>query len=660
MLDPGQEKRVLRVTRIMTAHRISQTFSASDVKRFAAVFPCAMLVIMAIVAGCGPKTPHAEVQTTDKIPSGPPPDRPAPAPYAPRPTGSLTFVKDIAPVVFQKCAACHRPGEIGPFSLLSYADVQKRGRQIVQVTQKRIMPPWSPVPGYCDFKDDRSLTVDQIGTIAQWVDEGAHEGDPAKMPAAPTFANGWKYGKPDLVLRMQEPYLLQADGRDIYRKFVVRVPIQQTCYVKNYDFDPGNRKVVHHADIRIDPTGWSRHFDEQDPNPGFEGTMTAGDQFPEGFVLGWSPGYAPEPSPFAWRLDPGTDLVLELHLNATGKPETVQSSIALYFASAPPQEQPCVVQLENGRIDIPAGEKNYVVEDAYELPVDARATSNWPHAHYLCKKMEVYADRPDGGKIWLLRIEDWDFNWQNSYTYKEPIFLPKGTMLRMRLSYDNSAENPRNPSHPPRRVHYGRNTGDEMGSVTLQMVTPNPEQSEVLRRDFAIRDVRNNIVINLGRLEWQPHDWEAHYNLGLLYGLLDNPQEALKHYQQSLEIKPDNVWALNNLGNVYHNLGRLSEAAGEFTHALRINPKDSKAHNNLGLVFLSQGKPDQAAIQFEEALRINPEFPEAESNLGRVAANRGDLRRAATHFERALKLKPDYEDARANLSRIQASLNSNR
>jgi tetratricopeptide (TPR) repeat protein len=621
------------------------------------VAPVAILISL-IPAGCGPQEPQAAGLPAPTDLNAPPPDPPPPAPYVPRSKGSLTFAKDVAPIVFHKCAVCHHSGEIGPFPLVSYADVQKRSKQIVQVTASRFMPPWPAAPGYCTFEGDRCLSVDEIGLFAQWADEGCREGNRSDLPALPEFPHGWKFGEPDLVLMMPEPYVLPADAKDVYRKFVLRVPIKERRYVRAYDFDPGNRKVVHHAMIHIDPTGWSRHLDEQDPLPGFEGTMMGGDRSPSGLLMGWAPGYTPPRGNGAitWTLDPGTDFVLEMHLNGTGKPEPLQSSIALYFTSAPPQSHPCLVQLQNGAIDIPAGKKDYVIEDQYVLPADADAIDCWPHAHYLCRDMQFYAVLPDGAKTWLLRIKDWDFNWQNSYTYAKPVFLPKGTTLRLRLQYDNSAENPRNPHVPPRRVHFGRRSEDEMGDVTLQLLARSEYGAQVLQNDFAVKDHHGWVVVYESQLKWRPDDWEAHYNLGVIYRDLDDLQQAIFHYQEAIRLKPDSVWAHNNLGSVYLGLGRLDDAAAQYTQVLRIDPHDSKAHNNLGLVLLKQGKLDPAAVQFEQALRANAEFPEAETNLGLVLVQRGDLRQAASHFERALKFNPDYEDARISLDRIRESL----
>jgi lipoprotein NlpI len=619
------------------------------------------IAVAFVLVGCNAQEPQAAAPPSALDLSTPPTDPPSPAPYVPRAKGSLVFTRDVAPIVFNKCANCHRAGEIGPFPLLSFGDVQKRSKQIVQVVESRVMPPWPASPGYCKFEGDRSLSVDQIGLITQWIAEGCREGNPSDLPPHPEFRQGWALGTPDLVLKMSEPYHLAADAKDVYRKFVIPCPINEPRYVRAYEFDPVNRKVVHHAMIRIDSTGWSRYLDQQDPLPGFEGTMMGGDQSPEGVFMGWSPGSTPpHPNgPFTWTLNPGADFVVELHMNGTGKPESIQSSLALYFTSTPPETHPCLVQLQNGSIDIPAGDKNYVVEDQYVLPVDAHVVDCWPHAHYLCHDMQCYAVLPDGTKTWLLRIKDWDFNWQSSYTFANPIALPRGTTLRLRLQYDNSSENPRNPYNPPRRVHFGRKSDDEMGEVTLEVLARSALDATLLRNDFGVKDNQTWLTINENQSKWRPDDWEPHYNLGVTFRERNDLPQAIHHYEEAVRLKPDSVWAHNNLGTIFLGLGRLEEAGSEYTKALRYDPSNSKSHNNLGLVLLQQGKIDPATIQFEQALRSNPQFPEAETNLGNAFAEKGDPRQAAVHFERALKLNPNYEQARVNLDRIRGSLTPN-
>ncbi len=278
------------------------------------------------VSGCGELSSSEATKVEHEIPIEPP--------YVARPAGTLTYCRDIAPVIIENCAPCHRPGEAAPLSLLSYADVIKRGQQLVEVTSDRYMPPWLPQHGYGNFAGERRLTNDEIGMLAQWIEEGAVEGDQQVLPPMPDWPEGWQLGEPDLVVTMTEPFELPADGGDVFRNFVIPVKIPATRYVEAVEFRPGNQKILHHATIRVDATHSSRRLDENDPQPGFGGMQSSSNaHFPNGQFLGWTAGKVPhrnEPG-LSWPLERGTDLVLELHLQPTGKPESLQSSIGLFF-----------------------------------------------------------------------------------------------------------------------------------------------------------------------------------------------------------------------------------------------------------------------------------------------------------------------------------------
>ena len=331
--------------------------------------------------------------------------------------------------LFRACAPCHRPGEAAPFSVLSYQDVRPRVRTIVSATASRFMPPWLPEPGYGEFAGERRLTDAQIDTIRRWHEQGAIEGDPAALPPLPAFTPGWQLGEPDLVIKLPRPYTLAADGREVWRNFVVPVPVAASRFVKTVELRPGNAKVVHHALLGIDPTRSSRRRDERDAEPGFEGMDMGDSQAPDGHLLGWSPGMAPFPGVDgqSWLLRPGTDLVLQLHLTPTGKREVVDPVVGLYFADRPPAAAALqLMRLDaDHAIDIPAGEKRFVVSDAFELPIDLDVLAVYPHAHFVARTMEASATMPDGTVKWLIRIDDWDFKWQDIYRYATPVSLPK-------------------------------------------------------------------------------------------------------------------------------------------------------------------------------------------------------------------------------------------
>ena len=303
----------------------------------------------------------------------------------------VTFSKDIAPIVFEHCASCHRPGEIAPFSLLTYRDVRPWAVAIARATHARSMPPWKPEPGYGhEFVGARRLDPQQIGLIQQWVDGGAVEGDPADLPPPPVVVPGWRLGEPDLIVRLPDPYALPAGGADILRNFVIPAPIREGRYVRAFEFHPGNSRVVHHANIRVDRTRRSRQLDAADRDPGFDGRLTTA-EFPDGHFLGWTPGQLPPPLPagMAWRLDENSDLVVQLHLHPADTPQTVQPSIGLFFTDTPPARTPLMLRLGRQNIDIAPGDRDYVVRDSYVLPVDVDVHAVQPHAHFRARQGEA-------------------------------------------------------------------------------------------------------------------------------------------------------------------------------------------------------------------------------------------------------------------------------
>jgi hypothetical protein len=358
------------------------------------------------------------------------------------PAPQITFNHDIAPIVFRTCAACHHPGGAGPFSLLTFEDAKVHARQIAAVTRTHRMPPWLPEPGDLKFADELRLSDREITTIQEWLQQGALEGSPSDLPARPEFAEGWELGKPDLVLTARKPFTLSASGTDQYWNFILPVPINETHWLKSIEIRPGQKHLVHHANLLVDRAQASR-VREQTPGSGFGGMeiRLESEAFdPDSHFLFWKPGTIPyiEPDGMALRLDKGTDLVLNMHLQPSGKSETILPSVGLYFTDQPATMHPMLLQIENdAALDIPPGEKNFVVTDSLTLPVDVDLLAIYPHAHYLGKDMVALATLPDGTGKTLIHIKHWDLNWQAVYRYAEPVFLPKGTVVAMKYSYDN-------------------------------------------------------------------------------------------------------------------------------------------------------------------------------------------------------------------------------
>ena len=382
------------------------------------------------------------------------------------------FSEHIAPIIFSNCTTCHRAGEATPFAFMNYKDVRKRGRLIAKLTESKFMPPWHAESADYKFLDERGLSDKQIALIDQWVKADMPEGDREKLPSLPKFTPGWQLGKPDLVVKMTEPYAVPAEGRDIYRSFVIPLNLRENKWVKAIEFKPGAPTVVHHALFRYDTTGYARRLNARSRTPGFTG-MGRGERSQQS-LGGWAVGGAAKflPKGLAYRLPAGSDLVLDMHFHLSGKAEKEVSTVGVYFTDEPPSNTFTGIQMPPvfgalSQVNIPAGQKDYTVTDTFELPIDVEAFGVSSHAHYLGKELKMTATFPDGKKSVLLWIKNWDFSWQEQYHYTDFISLPKGTRLDAKVVWDNSAENPNNPSSPPKRVRWGLQSTDEMGSMTL-------------------------------------------------------------------------------------------------------------------------------------------------------------------------------------------------
>ncbi len=564
----------------------------------------------------------------------------------------VTFNRDIAPIIFQSCARCHRPGESGPFPLLNYDDVKKHARQIEIVTGTHFMPPWLPESQALKFADESRLSEDQITAINKWVEEGSPEGNPADLPPQPKFVEGWQLGKPDLVLTAAKPFQLPASGSDMYWNFIFSLPIERTRWVKAVEIRPGEKRFVHHANILVDRMQNSRQR-EKEPGSGFEGMeiKIESETFdPDSHFLFWKPGTTPyvEPEGMALRLDKGTDLVLNVHLQPSGKPETIQPTIGIYFTDQPATKFPMLLQLQNdAKLDIPAGDRNFIVSDELTLPIDVDLLAIYPHAHYLGKDLKAVATLPDGSTRNLIHIPHWDLNWQAVFRYAEPVFLPKGTTVSMRYVYDNSEDNALNPNDPPERVRGGNRAKDEMAHLWLQVLPRNfdPRKGDprmALQEALARHNLQNN-----------PADFEAHYNLGAMLLRQGKAADAIPEYEAALRVRPQDTTANNALGAALLASGQPDRATAYLRTATQGAPEYFDAHYNLGNALASAGDFPGAAEQFAAAVRIRPDDADAHANFGSALAELGQFAEAKAQFERALEINPSHALARENLHEMQ-------
>ncbi len=439
-----------------------------------------------------------------------------------------TFNDNIAPLIHENCTGCHRPGQSGPFPLITYQDVRKRSGTIEEVLLDRYMPPWKPVNENIHFANDRRLSDEEIELFRAWVKAGTPEGDPKKKPVLPDFPSTWYLGKPDLVLTMKGSFEVPAEGRDIYRSFLFPLQLPEDRWVKAVELRPKAKSSVHHALFFIDSSGEARKDDGKDGQAGFRGMSFLRGQFTAGGdpvagafggasgLGGHVPGATPAklPGDLAMFLPKGSDIVMQTHFHPSGKKETEQAELALYFTDKAPDKNLVPIQLppifgRTARIDIPAGEKNYLVEDRMTLPVPVEAVLVGGHAHYICRTMTMTATLPDGKVMTLLDIQDWDLDWQDRYQFEKPISLPAGTVLKSKITYDNSAGNPENPFSPPRRIKWGQESTDEMGSITLTVIPKNKEDAPALtnaQRTHLVQSVARRVMPEKEKMEVQSYD----------------------------------------------------------------------------------------------------------------------------------------------------------
>jgi hypothetical protein len=423
----------------------------------------------------------------------------------------VTFAKDIAPIVYGNCTQCHRPGEAGGLSFRSYDEVKSSAKLIAKVTASGYMPPWKVTPGHGDFLNARGLSAAQVGLIQSWVAQGMPEGDPALAPPLPVFTEGWQLGEPDLVVTMPDQFTVPASGPDVYVNFVVPLPaIPAGKYLRAIEYRPTAKTTAHHTLFALDTKGLGRELDADEPGPGFSG-MAAG--LRKSRIGGWALGGVPAPYPkgAAVPIPAGADLILEAHFHPSGKEEVEQAKLGIFLTDEVPTHQlvnvPVPFQFGVGlNLRIPAGEKHYEVSDTFTLPVDSEIHNIFPHAHYICKEMQATATLPDGTEKELIWITDWDFAWQEQYTFREPVKVPAGTVVKARFVYDNSAENPRNPTSPPKEVTWGPESTDEMASLAVNVIPVNNTDTAKLKA--AIEDYRmaalENVDIALIRKAAEP------------------------------------------------------------------------------------------------------------------------------------------------------------
>ena len=537
-----------------------------------------------------------------------------------------------------------------PFPLLTYADASARAEKIARATQTKRMPPWLPDRSEPAFIGERGLPADAIALIQRWASTGAAEGPAAALPAPPSFPTDWQLGQPDLVLSMPRPYTHAPGSHDVFRNVVLRTPGDGPRFVRAVEFRPG-KAPIHHAIIRIDRTPASRGRDGADGQPGFDGMAALNVQNPDGHFIGWAPGRGPivAPDGMPWRLDAGSDLVIELHLLHGRTAVAVQPSVGLYFTGTPPAKAPVMLVMGTKAIDIPPGARDYTIADRYVLPVDLELLSVYPHAHYLGRDMTVRATLPGGESKPLLHIPRWDFHWQQDYRYRTPVVLPAGTAIEMRYRYDNSEDNPANRQRPLRRVIWGPQSSDEMGNLGLQVLPRSPADRTVLEKAFAEREARDNVPGAEIRVREHPGDPHERTWLGSSYLEVGRIPEAITQLQTAVRLDPRSAQAHNFLGGALLAAGRKADALRHLRTAASLAPRDAHLQFNVAKALAASGQPADAAERFERALALDPAFAAAHQELGALLFAYNRLAEALVHLHRAVELAPDSAGAHSDL-----------
>ncbi len=402
---------------------------------------------------------------------------------------NVTYNKDIAPLINKNCANCHHQGGAGPFSLTSYEQAKDHAIEMAFVTQRGLMPPWRAEPGFGSFIDERYLSKGDVSKFKYWSENNMPQGK-GQAPSSPVFdpPDKWQLGTPDIILKIEKPFVVPEVGQDVYRCFVLPTNLKEDIYVYATEFHAGQSRSIHHCALFLDSTGAARALDAKDEEQGY--SMYGDPGFvPQGGLGIWGPGKVerPLPSGVGRLIKKNSDIVLQTHFNPTGKAEPVQLSVGLYLCKEKPKHLLTRIPLSKFYISITPGAPAYEVCHQFTMPVDVHIMAIGPHGHKLMRQMKSVATLPGGKREQLVWVKNYDFNWQADYWYKEPVSLPKGTNIKLQAVYDNSGANPQNPNHPPKRVYSGQNTSDEMFLCWYDVIVDNenerPQLIDYIRRN---------------------------------------------------------------------------------------------------------------------------------------------------------------------------------
>lgn len=381
-----------------------------------------------------------------------------------------TWSDDVASIIYNNCSTCHREGGIGPFTLMSYDDAVTNGFGIQAQVESKLMPPWKADPSYTHFKDERFLSETDINTISSWVANGAPSGDLATAPPPPVFQTGSQL--PSIDLGLQTPSYTVPVNEDAYRTFVIHSNFTEDVYLNQVEYLPGNGSIVHHIVIFYDPTNFSWNQDQDDPEPGYE-SYGVGPINNASYIIGaWAPGSGifTLPSNMGILIPAGADFGIELHYAPGSQGLTDLTTVNLKFTPIQPVIREVHVDailnhfdyLDDGPLFIPANTVNTFHESFNWEYGDISVVSIFPHMHKIGKSFKVWALDANADTTRFINIPNWSFHWQGFYNYQKPVHITNNSILQAEASYDNTVNNPDNPSNPPQDVEAGEHTTDEM------------------------------------------------------------------------------------------------------------------------------------------------------------------------------------------------------
>ena len=416
---------------------------------------------------------------------------------APTSSKPPTYTDEVAAILGRRCCVCHRSGGVGPFRLETYEQARKRSKDIALVAGERSMPPWKPERGVGPgFEHDTSLPPAEIAHLKAWANAGAPLGDAKRVVGTPAGPDRWKLGTPDLVLDPGADFAIAADAKETYRCFVMATSLPDDAWITAIELLPSNRRVVHHINAYVDMAGDARRRDEAEAGPGYTSYYGPGSR--SYMELGfWAAGHEPGrlPEGVGQRLPKGSDIVLQVHYEPTGKPETDRTLVGLYLARRPVRQSLHWCTASNSEFRLPAGEKNIEVRATWFVPTDVEAIAVSPHMHRLGSDMRMVVIYPDGRKQDLINIPEWDPAWQGTYRFRKPITLPRGSTVQAIAHFDNSAH-ARNPNSPPKNVGWGYGSTDEMCEGFIAVVKKGQDLTRPRTSDEMVEILRKQRMRN--------------------------------------------------------------------------------------------------------------------------------------------------------------------